>query len=886
VRLWSTSYDYRLATIVTAAGLVMGTCISPATALQSEYARPVSNRLNVTGRAITMPFPLRIYGREKGEVLVRINADDRLLVSKFSLAPYVKDILDPDSLSALQNTGPDEEYVAIDALRANGFNLWFDPALQELQFDPSADQRPTGEIDLNHNRTVLQGVAVDPAPVSGFLNVSTGFDYVWGSAPISQGIWGPGSTLSSRVDLESVMRLGGVVIENRGLYGQGWQAQSCPGFIVCNYGESAGFQRELSRLIYDIPDAAMRFEAGDLDPLGRSIQRAPDLLGLSLEKSHRKLNPTKNINPTSQTSFRIDRLSTVDVMINSVVLQRLQLAPGNYNVRDLPLTTGANQVDLSIVDDTGHQHVVTSTTFFDTQLLAPGLSEWGVAFGAPSYFLNQERTYAFDLLMGTGFYRYGVTDDLTALGHLQSDAYVSTGGLEALRATPWGLFGLGVAASGGQLGAGAAATFNWSRINRFGWLGDRESMLLSAEYRTPQFHTPGEFVTSQEQVLYSELNYGLRLDASYSVLVGLETTATLSGRLRLSDPDQLILGYGTDEDNRYGTDITLSRPFGTWTSASLTLGYSNESYLTTPIVTGNADPEFRIALRINVRPDTDTSVLAGYDTLNDQASVSAYRNSGQGVGRWDASVNVQTFGREDTGTLTAATTYAGNRGEVSLAHSAGLKGVAFNDFYASAGNQRTSLRVGGAVAFAGQHVAVGPPVRGGAFALVYPHESIADKEVVVGSADMVRGRADGLGPAVVSGIPAYAPGLLAVDVPDLPLGYSLGSAAFDTYAPYHGGYNLEVGSSYSVVAYGRLLNSDGTPLGLQTGTARSSSNPAKVVAVFTNRDGKFAADGIAPGQWVIDMETQDRPTQYLLTVPDGTDGLYRTGELRPAAEAS
>lgn len=886
MKRWSTSRDLWMAACVVVACLVVRACISPAAATEQEYARPVSNRINVTGRIITMPFPLKIYGREKGEVMVRITPDDRVLVNKSSLTALVEDVLDPSSLSKLDITQPDDAFVAVDELRDNGFDLIFDPALQELSFDPSAEQRPTGDIDFGRKQLNVEGVAVEPAPLSGFLNVFAGFDYVWGSAPISQGIWGPGSTLSSRLDFESAVRLGGVVIENRALYGQGWQADSCPAFAGCNYGASAGFQRELSRLIYDMPDTAMRLEVGDLDPLGASLQRAPELLGLSLEKSHRKLNPTKNINPTSQTAFRIDRPSTVDVMVNSVVLQKLRLAPGNYNVRDLPLTTGANQVDLSIVDDTGQQHVITSTTFFDTRLLAPGLSEWGVAFGAPSYFLNQARNYDFDLLMGTGFYRYGISEELTALAHLQSDAYVSTAGLEALRATPWGLFGFGVAASGGRLGAGAAATFNWTRINRFGWLGDRESMFLSAEYRSPQFHTPGEFVTSLEQVLYTELNYGLRLDASYSVLVGLDTTATLSGRLRLSDPDQLILGYATTQDNRYGADVTLSRPFGSWTSASLTLGISNESYLTNPIVTGNADPEFRIALRINVRPDTDTSVLAGYDTLNDETAVSAYRNSGRGIGRWDASVNVQRFGRDNTGTLTAAASYHGNRGEVRVAHSAGLKGVAFNDFYASAGDQRTSLRLGGALAFAGRHVGVGAPVRGGAFALVYPHESIADKEVVVGSPKMVRGRADGLGPALVSGLPAYAPGSLSVDVADLPLGYSLGTGGFETYAPYHGGYNLEVGSSYSVVAYGRLVKNDGTPLELLTGVARSSANPAKEVAVFTNRDGKFAADGVAPGRWIIEMATEGGPTHYLLDVPDGIDGLYRTGELRPTPEAS
>lgn len=850
------------------------------------FAKSVSNRLNMTGRDITMPVPLKVYGIERGEVMVRIRPDDSLLISKASLVAAIASTLDDVTRAHLDVVAAGQEYASLETLRAAGFPVRFDPGLQELTFSPLADQRPTGEISLGHGREVRSSEAtVEPAFVSGFLNVFAGFDYTWGSAPVSDGIWGPGSVLSGRFDFESALRIGGVIIENRALYGNAFGADSCPLVVGCTYGSSAGFQRELSRLIYDLPESAMRLELGDVDPLGVSVQRAQDLLGISLEKSDRKLNPGKNIAPVGQTTFRIDRPSTVEVMVNSVVLQRLHLPPGNYNVRDLPLATGSNQVDLSITDDAGNSRVISSTTFFDAKLLAAGMSEWGIALGAPSYFLNEARTYAFDLLLGTAFLRYGLSDDLTALGHLQSDAYVTAAGADALRATPWGLFGFGAAASTGELGTGAAATLTWSRINVHGLFGDRDSVIVSGEYRSPQFHTPGEFVTTQQQVLLSQLNYALRLDASYSAVVGFDTTATLSARLQLSDAEQLILGFDPADDNRYGADITLSRPLAVGAIGSLTLGFSNETYLTSPILTASGDPEFRIAMRINVRPDEETTLTAGYDTLNDEAVASAYRSSGDGLGRWDASINTQRFGGDDTGAVTASAGYYGNRSEVRLMHSAGLNGVAFNEFYANAGSQRTSLRVGTALAFAGEYVGVGAPVRGGAFAVVYPHESIADKDVIVGSADHIRAKADGLGPAVVSSVPAYARDTIPVDVADLPLGYSLGTAAFDTYAPYRAGYDLQVGSAYSVVAYGRLLSRDGTPLALLTGEAHPEGDPMKRVAVFTNRDGKFAADGVAPGRWILEMATQEGRLRFALFIPQQVDGLHRVGELRPDPEA-
>ena len=117
---------------------------------------------------------------------------------------------------------------------------------------------------------------------------------------------------------------------------------------------------------------------------------------------------------------------------------------------------------------------------------------------------------------------------------------------------------------------------------------------------------------------------------------------------------------------------------------------------------------------------------------------------------------------------------------------------------------------------------------------------------------------------------------------DLPIGYSLGAGTFDTFAPYRGGYKFEVGSAYSVQAFGTLLKSDGEPIALLTGVAYTADNPEKQVAVFTNSSGKFGADGLAPGKWIIDMATEGAPTRFVIDIPKGTDGLYQAGTLKPA----
>ena len=49
---------------------------------------------------------------------------------------------------------------------------------------------------------------------------------------------------------------------------------------------------------------------------------------------------------TGGGSFRIERTSDIDVLVNGVSVRRLHLRPGTYNFRDLPLGAGASvQVD-------------------------------------------------------------------------------------------------------------------------------------------------------------------------------------------------------------------------------------------------------------------------------------------------------------------------------------------------------------------------------------------------------------------------------------------------------------------------------------------------------------------------------------------------------------
>lgn len=868
------------------ASVVAWTCSGPAAlaaAGETQYAKPISNRLNVTGRAIDLPVPLKDGDRPLGDILVRIDPDDKVFIHKSGLVEKLAPVLLEAVRARLEAVQSQAGLVALQALAAAGFDVRFDPGLQELVFRVSVDQRPAGDISLGYPaRPRISANLARPAIIAGYLNVIAGIDRTWGGTTIA----GPNNRADDatfgRLEFDSAVRLWNVVIENRAIYKTGTEISFCPVTIYCRNDDTAGFRRDISRIAYDQPEKSLRLTIGDVDSLGIGIQGSPEMLGVSLEKSPRKLNPGVNNGPTMRSSFRIDRPSQVEVLVNGIVLNRLQLRPGIYNIRDLPLATGANEVQLEITDDTGERRTQSFRTFFDNNLLAAGNDEWSLTAGVPSFLLNEQRMYSDDQVLGIGHYRYGLTNSLTAEAHLQADTRIAMGGAGAIMQSPWGVFAVRGAVSGGYTGAGAAATFDWSLVNFTGITGTRgENLRLSAEYRTADYRVPGEVVTTADGLLYLQPNYRARFDASYSAPLAWGVSATLAGRyLMVDDDDVWHLPY-VPRGDRYGADLTLSRALGPTLSLSLTLGYSNESYLASVLGNREVEPEFRIAARLYFRPDVKTTVSASYDSLNQQADISAYRSEGNGIGRWDVSVNAQHHGAADRGSLGGSASYHGNRADLRVAHSTGLSGISYDSFDGRVTGERTSLRVGSSIAFADGLVAVGAPIRGNAFALVHPHDSIATREVIVGSGQNIHAKANSLGPGVVTGLPAYLPGSIAVDVADLPIGYSLGAAAFDTFAPYKAGYRLEVGSAYSVYAYGTLLLGDGAPVALLTGIARQADEPAREVAIFTNAAGKFGAEGLAPGKWTIEIATPDTPTLYAIDIPAGTDGLFKAGTLRP-----
>jgi outer membrane usher protein len=138
-----------------------------------------------------------------------------------------------------------------------------------------------------------------------------------------------------------------------------------------------------------------------------------------------------------------------------------------------------------------------------------------------------------------------------------------------------------------------------------------------------------------------------------------------------------------------------------------------------------------------------------------------------------------------------------------------------------------------------------------------------------------------LGAATHPSLSSYSDRTVTVDAANARSGTDIGQGSFRLFPSYRSGYKLEVGSEYSVTAMGTMVDIDGEPVSLVTGTATELAHPERQpVTMFTNRVGRFGATGLAPGKWRIEM-LDAKKSVFEIEIPEDADGIVRFNEITP-----
>src|SRR5437870_4252071 len=231
------------------------------------------------------------------------------------------------------------------------------------------------------------------------------------------------------------------------------------------------FVRGLSYLVLDDPSEMRRIQLGDAIGFSSDLGGTAQLSGISVTREF-ALDPYFVRQPLPRLSGAILTPSTLDVYMNGSLLRHEQIAPGPFEVRNLPVGSGVGQVSYVVRDAFGRTQEFASPYYAASGVLADGISEYGYHLGFRRLGFGEESIHygAPELLAR---HRIGIGDRLT-VGYRLESALQRTGGTSLLAsggpnlalALPVGELDLEAAASTDGAATGAAGSLSYTVFTR------------------------------------------------------------------------------------------------------------------------------------------------------------------------------------------------------------------------------------------------------------------------------------------------------------------------------------------------------------------------------------------------------------------------------------
>jgi outer membrane usher protein len=232
-----------------------------------------------------------------------------------------------------------------------------------------------------------------------------------------------------------------------------------------------------------------RYWLGDFITGGLTWTRPVRLGGAQVTRDF-SMRPDLVTFPVPLVSGSVAVPSTVDILVNGTRVLSSQAQPGPFQAPQLPVTTGAGQVQLTVTNALGQQVTTTLPFYASSLLLAPGLHTYSVETGwvRLNWGVISDQYGAF---AGSGTYRLGLTDHLTIEGHAEgTKGQVMAGGGIVANAFDFAIINLGGAASrsqgvtGGELSVGVQRlghTFSFGASAVLATTGFRDIASMNAD---------------------------------------------------------------------------------------------------------------------------------------------------------------------------------------------------------------------------------------------------------------------------------------------------------------------------------------------------------------------------------------------------------------------
>ena len=230
------------------------------------------------------------------------------------------------------------------------------------------------------------------------------------------------------------------------------------------------------------PGALIQYRAGDVIAGGLAWTR-PVRLGGGQITTDFATRPDLVTFPVPTIAGEVAVPSSVDVLVNGVQALSQPVPPGPFEIRQLPVVTGADDVSVVVRNAAGQQTTETLPLYASRLLLQPGLSDFSLE-GGPVRLNFGTESDDYRAAAGSASYRYGLFSWLTLEGHAEGAA--GGGSYEGLKTLSGGMGGGGAAFTVGHIGTLSADMAG----SRFGGL---QGGLVSAAFEriAPVFSLSG-----------------------------------------------------------------------------------------------------------------------------------------------------------------------------------------------------------------------------------------------------------------------------------------------------------------------------------------------------------------------------------------------------------
>lgn len=809
---------------------------APAAQASAEsQAQPTRPNINPYDRDINLTVPLQFNRRVLGELPVLLTRDDRFIVDSAGFKALINPLLTPEAQGELDVTLAGRTSFEPEAIGGSGIALDYDPeqlAVLVLRIDPT---RRVPE-------SLFRGGTPDapergPESFSAYLNTSMALQRRESTGDVDK----------PSIFLNGAVRLGGLVFEADV---QGRDDR---------FADTYEVDRRYARFVYDQPEEYRRWVLGDLSAETRGRQGFVELGGLGVARQKRRFESFRNNVLTGARQIVLQENSVVRVLRNGVFVREFRLDPGQYDVSNLPLTTGSNDIQLEIEGQSGRRESVAYNAYLDSIDLEPGDYEYAAYVGVVSNRGFGSPDYSGGDVAFTGYYRKAFLDRPSIGVGLQASADVQTltGQTQYLLNAGSRLRLDGAVSNSSFVDQGYAFAVSYDYILDYG--GTADVWTVVADYTSENFAELGNPLGQNPTAWTFSAGYSRRFSPDWTV--------ALSGSYRQSRDDLFGDSYSLSATSTY----RVSREWNVQIGAEyLDLGIPNNSPFG-----GFSGDGFGVTAALVWTPRYDRRAEARYSSARDSGSVRFQQAPENRVDSFGYSLAAT----HDDGakTVSGQVDYISNRFDASLSH------LAFGESFSNITQEQvTSLRVGTSFATTGGKVAMGRTIFD-SFAIVYPHETL-DGGVIAGETlegGRFTSRSGAFGPALDNTLTSYVNQSVRYDAIAAPLGYDIGEGIVRVRPAYRSGYAIEVGSANFVSALGRLVGNQDRPVALVSGRVISLDEPeAEPELFFTNSVGRFAVQKLAPGRRYRVEVFSSPSVSFEFTVPADNDGLLDLQILR------